>query len=84
MDFEIIWERILRHEGELFFTVTKREFTYRIVGNAVVPEHTGFSLAKSQFQKAYSMGPLKNPGQISRKVMGPSYVFAILTDSRIR
>lgn len=84
MNFEAIWERILQHEGEPFFTVTKKEFTYRIAGNAVVPEHTGFPISRNQFVKAYQMGPLNNPGQINRKVMGPAYVFAILTDPRIR
>lgn len=84
MNFEVVWERIRKCEGEIFLTVTRKPFTYRIAGNAVVPEHTGFPLEKSQFQKAYNMGELKNPGQINRKVMGPSYVFAILTDPRIR
>ncbi|MBR5020689.1 MAG: hypothetical protein IKY17_03585 [Oscillospiraceae bacterium] len=84
MDFDAVWERILRFEGELFYTVTNRSFTYRIVGGAVVPEHTGYPLAKKQFLKAYNLGELKNPGQINRIVRGPSYVYAILTDPRIR
>lgn len=84
MGFDAVWDRILRCEGEEFATVRKVRFTYRIIGGAVVPEHTGFPLAKSEFIKAYSMGELKNPGQISKKVMGSSYVYAILTDPRIK
>ena len=84
MDFEIIWDRIEKCAGETFSTVRGINFTYRIVGNAVVPEHTGFPISKNQFLKTYQMGPLNDPGQINRKVMGPAYVFAILTDPRIQ
>lgn len=84
MDFEIIWDRIEKCAGETFSTVRGINFTYRIAGDTVVPEHTGFPISKNQFLKAYQMGPLNNPGQINRTVMGPAYVFAILTDARIR
>lgn len=84
MAFDEVWARILQHEGEEFKTVRKIVFTYRIIGGAVVPDHTGFPLSKNEFIKAYSMGELRNPGQISKKVMGSSYVYAILTDPRIK
>ena len=83
MDFDAVWERIVRCEGEEFKMVKGKIFTYRIIGGAVVPEHTGFPLSKSEFIKAYNMGELRNPGQISKKVMGSSYVYAILTDPKI-
>ena len=83
MNFDTIWERILCCEGQEFMTVRKKTFTYRIIGGAVVPEHTGYPLAKSEFIKAYSQGKLTGPGQISKLVRGPSYVYAILTDPRI-
>ena len=84
MGFDAMWDRILRCEGEEFSTVRKVRFTYRIIGGAVVPQHTGYPLAKSEFIKAYNFGELKNPGQISNLVRGSSYVFAIMTDPRIK
>ena len=84
MNFEAVWERILQCEGELFHTVRNLPFTYRIIGGAVVPDRTGFPVSSNDFLKAYNMGELKNPGQINRIVRGPSYVYAILTDPRIR
>ena len=45
---------------------------------------TAAAFAKSEFIKAYNFGELKNPGQISNLVRGSSYVFAIMTDPRIK
>lgn len=83
-DFEVIWRRILQHEGETFRTKTGLEFKYRIVGNEVVPDRTGYPLHKSNFEKAYELVPFDGPGVINQSVRGPAYVWAILHDPRIR
>lgn len=84
MNFDTVWDRIKKFEGETFYTITGKAFAYRIIGNSVVPEHTGFPLSMSNFKKVYDMGELSGPGQISGRIMGSSYVFAILMDSRIK
>ena len=84
MDFKAIWARILQHEGEEFKTKKKLPFTYKIINGAVVPNRTNFPLAKVNFEKAAALMPLQGPGQINDLVYGPSYVYAILTDARIR
>ena len=81
--FEEIWRRILKHEGEMFYTKTGKPFTYRVEKNNVIPDRTEFPLHKSNFEKAYAIVPIDGPGEISNVVMGSAYVWAILHDSRI-
>jgi hypothetical protein len=84
MEFQTIWKRIINHEGETFFTKKNLPFTYKIVNNCIVPDRTNYPLAKSNFEKAAKINNLTGPGQINDIVRGPSYVYAILTDSRIK
>ena len=82
--FEMIWERIKANENELFFQKKGGNFTYQISENELIPDRTDFLLHKSNFEKAYHLVPFKGPGVINRLVMGPSFVWAILHDKRIR
>ena len=84
MHFEFIWENIIRLAGEEFYTKTKLPFRYRVVGDTVIPDRTGFPLDKSNFRKAAEVKNLTGPGKLPDSVMGPSYVYAIMTDKRIR
>lgn len=84
MSFEAIWANIEKNAGETFSTKSGIQFTYHMDGSAVVPDHTGYPLAKSQFAKAAEIKDLRGPGQINFSVRGPSYIYAILTDPRIR
>ena len=52
--------------------------------NTVVPDRTNYPLSKANFEKAARVDPLDGPGQINDLVRGPAYVYAILTDKRIR
>lgn len=84
MNFEAIWLQIISHEGELFYTKTGKPFRYKVVNNSIIPDRTGFPLAKLNFEKAANIENLTAPSQINKLVMGPSYVFAILTNKRIQ
>ena len=84
MEFALVWANILRCAGETFTTKRGLPFTYQIVNGAVVPNRTGYPLSKSNFEKASSIKDLQGPGQINDLVRGPAYVYAILTDRRIR
>jgi hypothetical protein len=44
MEFQTIWNNIVRHAGEQFYTITRLQFTYKIVNNCVVPERTNYPL----------------------------------------
>ncbi len=83
MGFDQIWANIESCAGQEFKTKTGLPFTYQIINGAVVPDRTEYPLAKSNFEKAAEIKDLQGPGQISDLVRGPSYVYAILTDSRI-
>jgi hypothetical protein len=57
MKFQEIWNNIINHAGEQFFTKTNLPFTYSIVNNSVVPDRTKYPLAKSNFEKAAKWTP---------------------------
>ena len=84
MEFEKIWISIKNCAGQEFKTKTGLKFTYKIEGSAVVPDRTNYPLDKRNFEIAAQIPDLQGPGQINDLVRGPSYVYAILSDSRIR
>ena len=78
-----IWQRMKIFEGEIFRTIKNLEFTYGISGDVLIPSRTEYHLTKSDVSKVLKRVPLKGPGEISNDVRGPSYLWAILHDSRI-
>jgi hypothetical protein len=80
---DVVWSRILAHAGEEFRLVRGARFTYHVRGNSVVPNRTDYPIHRSQFEIALGRMPLGGPSEI-QDLRGPSYVFAILTDGRIR
>jgi len=80
---EELWARIEAYEGSVFRLIRAGEFTYSIVGSGLKPSRTNRILPKSQFEKALEFVPLENTAPI-QKLQGPSYIFAILMDPRIR
>ena len=79
-----VWRRIVDNEGKTFRQKLGQEFIYTIKGNAIVPSTTKWSISISSFEKALKYVPLKNTAIIQKSCYGPSYVFAILMDQRIR
>ena len=80
---EVAWRRILQREGERFETLTGGPFTYTVTGHVLRTDRTDFNLPKSQFEKALDLVPAAGPGEL-RDLRGPSYIYAILHDKRIR
>ena len=81
--FVEIWKRIIACENEEFRTISNLAFTYRINGNSLCPSRTEYNISKSDFAKAYELVPISGPGEISKLVRGPAYIWAILNDKRI-
>lgn len=81
------WTRIRNHAGEEFKTVQGLAFTYGVSGNQLRVFRDGREinrlLARSNFDKALDQFPASGPG-VLRGVQGQSYVWAIVTDKRIR
>lgn len=83
MLIDIIWRNIIKNEGETFYTKTGIPFTYSINGTGIRPSRTNQIIARSEFHKAVAYLPIDGPGIISNIVRGSSYIYAILTDTRI-
>ena len=82
MDIEMIWKRICEHEGEIFRQIRGKEFTYSVNENYIRLSTTNYNVAKSTFEKALEFLPLENTVPIQH-LQAPSYLYAILVDSRI-
>ena len=63
--FTQVWNKIGAHAGQVFSTVTGKQFVYNFDGNVVRPEHTKRNIPRSDFEKAHALMPLKGPGQIN-------------------
>lgn len=84
VDINNIWAGIIAHEGKTFRKKQGQEFTFTVKGEAIVPSTTNWNIPKSSFEKALDYVPLKNVAIIQKICQGPSYVYAILMDQRIR
>ncbi|MDA7957053.1 MAG: hypothetical protein MPK11_05055 [Gammaproteobacteria bacterium] len=84
LGIDVIWKRIEAHESGDFETKRGEPFTYKISENVLYPSRTDFQLHKNEFEKVLPLLPLSGPGEINELVFGPSYIWAILHDRRIR
>jgi hypothetical protein len=83
LTFETIWDRIKSHAGQKFTQLRGGQFTYRVTEAAVVPDRTNQNLPRGHFEEASRLLPLENTVPVQH-LRGPSYIFAILMDPRIR
>ena len=81
--FDTVWQRIQRHAGEPFRQIRGGEFTYHMRSGAVWPDRTNRALPRSHFERAFEMVPLSSTTSVQH-LQGPSYLYAILMDPRIR
>ena len=82
-DITTVWKRIQAHAGETFRQKRGAAFTYDVQGASVIPDRTNRLLPWSDFEGALQQVPLKGPGEIQH-LQGPSYIYAMLMDQRIR
>lgn len=81
--FEIVWNRIASHEREVFRQIRGGEFRYLMDGNGIIPDRTNHRFPKTEIQEAFRRMPMKNTVPL-QDLRGPSYLYAILMDDRIR
>ena len=73
--------KLKKLEGETFYTVTKKTFTYKFISeNIIKVSRTNYSIHVSNFEKAENINPT-SLHQL-REFRGSSYVFGVVTDSR--
>lgn len=78
-----VWSRIRQHEGEGFQLIRGDVFTYEMFDNYLRPVGRVRHLSRTNFGKALDRVPLDGYHSVS-DLQGPSYVYAILMDPRIR
>ena len=78
-----IWARIKANASCPFFTKTGVSFTYEVEGSSLYLQNTNRVIPKSAFAAALDRFPVAGPGEL-QDLQGPSYLFGILTDPRIR
>ncbi|MDR3276265.1 MAG: hypothetical protein LBT11_03470 [Treponema sp.] len=87
MDTSNIWKKIIKYEGEVFYTITGLPFSYRIDNDSIIPIRNGLEInrkiPKTDIEKTMAMWPISGPSEISSTIQGPSYVYGILSDKRI-
>lgn len=82
--FDKVWSRILSYQGEVFKTISKLPFTYRVDSEGLITSRNTWHLSKGNFEKAFHLGKGKSLSELSDAGMvGHSYVWAVLNDSRI-
>jgi hypothetical protein len=78
-----VWERIETHAGQEFHLIRGATFQYAVVAGHVVPDRTPQQIPKSHFEKALDLVPLASTAVV-QNLRGPSFIYAILMDDRIR
>ena len=80
-----VWANICKHEGDLFHTVTNIEYTYIVKDNCILINND----ARRKITKINLLKALEIPNPTCSKIgnagiWGPSYIYGIITDHRIR
>jgi hypothetical protein len=81
--FEAVWRRILNLEGETFHQIRGGAFTFERRGEGLELSRTNQRLAKSAVKEAFERAPFRSTTEL-RDLRGPSYLYAILMDDRVR
>jgi hypothetical protein len=83
ISFDAVWKRIEFHSGETFTQIRGGEFSYEAKKAYIILDRTNQNISQSDFEEAYHLLPLQNTTSIQH-LRGPSYIYAILMDNRIR
>jgi hypothetical protein len=80
---EPVWQRIEKNAEKIFRQIKGGEFTYEVQHGHLIPDRTSRQIPRSNFEKALELVPLSTTKEIQH-LQGPSYIFAVLMDPRIR
>lgn len=83
ISIDTVWARIKASAGEEFRQIRDKAFTYEVHGSAVIPERIDQNIPRAHFEEALQLLPLENTVPVQH-LRGPSYIYAILMDHRIR
>ena len=85
MNIETVWNKIKLYEGEVFYKSRGGEYTYTVCGDVIIVDGIKAGrINKSALAKALNIQN-PTPQKIGlAKCWGPSYIFGIITDKRIK
>ncbi len=78
-----VWRRIEAHTGQTFRQIRGGEFTYTATSSYISLDRTRQNIPKAHSEKALAMVPLSDTVPL-QDLRGPSYIYAVLMDRRIR
>jgi len=82
-----VWARIKAHQTKVFRTKRGKKFSYKVTGegiNVINRNGNEYAISRKYFAETLKHVPVDGPGEINTLVWGPTYIWAILHDSRIR
>ncbi len=82
-DIDEVWWRIDAHAGETFRQIRGGEFTYTATSSYISLDRTRQNIPKAHFEKALAVVPLSDTVPL-QDLRGPSYIYAVLMERRIR
>lgn len=83
ISIDALWARLKNHEGESFEQIRGGTFRYSLTDKALVPDRTDWSIPRKHFEAALDLVPLASTVAV-KHLYGPSYIYAVLMDDRIR
>lgn len=81
-DFDDVWRRVVENAGREFHQYRGKVFMYSLQGRAISLSTTNQVIGRNEIKKAWEREPRKVSDL--QDLRGPSYLFAIVTDPRIR
>ena len=81
MTIDTLWQMLIDHQNETFYTMKKLPFCYQVKGGEIFVDRRSKSITKATFEQALNKldaNPGKITGPKSLNVFGAPYVWAIL------
>ena len=81
MTIDTLWQMLIDHQNEAFYTMKKLPFCYQVKGGEIFVDRRSKSITKATFEQALNKlntNPGKITGPKSLNVFGAPYVWAIL------
>lgn len=81
MTIEMLWQLLIEHQNETFYTTKKLPFTYTVKGGEIFVDRRSKSITKATFEQAVNKinaNPHLITGPKSLNVFGAPYIWAIL------
>jgi hypothetical protein len=83
IDPQRVGDRIVAHSGPEFTQISGKRFTFAAYGRTIYLNATNRMISRTVVERALERIPLSSTVDV-RPLSAPSYLFAILTDTRIR